>query len=332
MRILVTGGFGNVGRSLLDVLIKRKHEVKVIQRPSYKNKKIYRRYKKKIEMLWGDFTDKDISKKSIENIDVIIHLAAVVPPKSEKNREATFAVNVDASKMFIDFVEQSDKKIGFVFGSSMSIMGPTQDKEPPLDHYSETNPTTNYTESKDIIEKYLTKSNIKYCICRIGAVITTLGTFNRGMLDLVFDFPLENRLETILDLDCAVALANAAEQLIESDELHEKILPLGGGKDKGHWIHGKDFTQGMFELMGIGPLDEACYCKEDYFMDWSDTTESQKLLQFQIHTFEESLEILDGVYKKMRSLMKPGSKFIRKGLERMSPYLKENLELEDKNK
>ncbi len=45
MRILVTGAFGNVGRSLLDDLFLRKHAIRVFQRPSKKNKKKAKKYK-----------------------------------------------------------------------------------------------------------------------------------------------------------------------------------------------------------------------------------------------------------------------------------------------
>jgi len=320
MRMLVTGGFGNVGRSLLDELIKRGHNVRVLQRPSKKNLKIAKKYGNQIEMYWGDVTDPSDAEKSLTNCDVIIHLASAVPPTCEKNKENTFKINVEGTMNFIRSIEHSKHSIAFLFASSMSVMGPTQDQEPPIDPYQTPNPTTYYTHSKIEIENYLKSSKLNYCICRIGGVIVTKGQYSQSMLEQVFNFPLNNRLETVLDLDCAIAFSNAAELLVKGRLVTRKILNIGGGKDLGHFIYCRDLTQKMFCLMGIGALNERCYSNVDYFMDWSDTQESQKLLNFQKHTFPESMETLGRPYRKIRPFLRIFSPLIRRRIEKMSPY------------
>ena len=62
--ILITGGTGLVGARLTELLIERKHDVRVLSRsPRLAN-----------EFMW-DISQGFIADKAIENIDYIIHLA-----------------------------------------------------------------------------------------------------------------------------------------------------------------------------------------------------------------------------------------------------------------
>ena len=72
--------------------------------------------------------------------------------------------------------------------------------------------------------------------------------------------------------------------------------------------------------MGVGRMDSELFTKDDYFLDWMDTEESQTLLKFQNHTFSESMEIFVAPYKKYRPLIRLFSPVIRKWLEGQSPH------------
>jgi UDP-glucose 4-epimerase len=273
-------------------------------------------------MCWGDVINPADAMRAIQGTDAVIHLAAIVPPKTEMDAEATNKTNVGGTLNILDAIAATNKSIGFVFGSSASVMGPTQSRTPPINPYDPPNPTTNYTRSKIEIETYLGKSDLNYCICRIGAVLTTSGMYGKESLLEAFNMPLNDRIETISDADCATALANAAEKLVKHEGVRGKILPLGGGKDKGHQIYGRDFAQQMFEKMGMGRLDERCFSTREYFMDWMDTRESQALLQFQNHTYEETLAILVKPIRRVRFLFIPFTPLIRRMICKFSPYFK----------
>lgn len=108
----------------------------------------------------------------------------------------------------------------------------------------------------------------------------------------------------VLDLDLAVAISNAVELMEKGDSLNGKILDIGGGKANGFQRYGRDLTQSIFEVMGIGKLDEKCFTTKEYFLDWMDTEESQRLLQYQNHTYEQILELYLKPYKKFRPFVK----------------------------
>ena len=318
MKILVTGGFGNVGHAIIHELLDRAHEVCVFELRNTKTLSYARKYGKKIKVHWGNLLDPASIKSALEDVDVVIHLAGIIPPLSEANNKLCQRVNVGGTKNLIEEIQNNINKPPIIFTSSAAVMGPTQDQEPPIDPYTTPNPQTNYTQSKVDAEKLLQQSNLPYCICRFSAVLSTFTVGSFKVLKEAFEMPLDNRVEMVLDLDLAVALANAAELMISGDTLNRKILNIGGGKDFQRYA--RNLTQDLFEIMGIGSFDEDCYTTEDYFLDWLDTSESQKLLQYQNHSFDEAMKIFLKPYKKLKPLMWTVSPILRLIFENQSPY------------
>ncbi|TFG10389.1 NAD(P)-dependent oxidoreductase [Candidatus Heimdallarchaeota archaeon] len=318
MLVLITGGFGNVGHAIIHELLQRSHEVRVLELKNKKTLKHAKKYGKQIEVYWGNLLDKSSIKASLENIDVVLHLAGIIPPLSETNKELCQKVNVGGTENLLDEIRLSIRKPPIIFTSSATIMGPTQNQEPPIDPYASLNPKSNYTQSKVDAEEALQKSDLSFCICRFSAVLTTfiLGTLNA--MTEAFEMPLDNRVEMVLDLDLAVALVNAAELMVKGNTLNGKILNIGGGKDFQRYA--RNLTQDIFEIMGIGKLDEKCYTREDYYLDWLDTEESQALLQFQNHSYEEAIKIFVRPYRKLKTLIRLVSPIIRNIFENKSPY------------
>lgn len=75
MRILITGGTGLVGKTLVQQLRKNGHTVHVLVRKESKNKN---------EFLW-DYANKFIDEKALKGIDVIVHLAGATIAKRWTN-------------------------------------------------------------------------------------------------------------------------------------------------------------------------------------------------------------------------------------------------------
>jgi nucleoside-diphosphate-sugar epimerase len=318
MHILVTGGFGNVGHAIIHELLNRSHRVCVFELKNKKTLKHARKYGKKIEVYWGNLLDPASLKIALKDVDVIIHLASIIPPLSESNKELCEKVNVGGTKNLIEEIQLSTKVPPIIFTSSATVMGPTQNQEPPISPYASPNPQSNYTQSKVDAEKLLHLSSLHYCICRFSAVLSTFIMGDFKVLKEAFEMPLDNRVEMVLDLDLAVAIANAAELMTKEDTLNGKILNIGGGED--YQRYARNLTQDLFVIMGIGRLDENCYTKKDYFLDWLDTSESQALLKFQNHSFDDAMKIFLKTYKKLRPLIWIVSPLLRLIFENQSPY------------
>lgn len=322
MRILFTGAFGNVGTAVLQEFQKRNYDVTIFELETKKNQKIAKNLQRRFNfnLIWGDISDKEALIEAAKNVDAIVHLAGIIPPVSEANRDICFKVNLDGTRNIADAIMATGNKAKLVFTSSVSVMGPTQAKTPPISPYDTPVPTSNYTESKIEAEKLIKSSDVKYCICRLGAVLPSTGKFDINTLPETFNMNLEGRVEIVSDLDVATAISNAAERLMAGDDIHGKIFNIGGGKEKGFQRYGRDLTIGLFEKMGIGKLNPDCFTKKEYFLDWMDTEESQAFLNFQNHTYEETLNLILGPVKKYRPIVLLFSPIIRRFLESKSPY------------
>ena len=77
-RVLVTGGAGFIGSFLVDELLRRDAEVRVVDDLSRGRRENLKDCYDKIEFLKGDLAEKDIAKKALRDIDICFHLAAVV--------------------------------------------------------------------------------------------------------------------------------------------------------------------------------------------------------------------------------------------------------------
>ena len=81
MRLLVTGGFGNVGSHLVAELLRRDHHVRVLERRCRRTRRVARRYA--VEVVWGDVADPAAVGRAVAGVDVVYHLAALIPPRTD---------------------------------------------------------------------------------------------------------------------------------------------------------------------------------------------------------------------------------------------------------
>ena len=65
-------------------------------------------------------------------VSAVMHLAAILPPASERNRERTLAINVDGTMHIIRAMEANAREAVLVFSSSVSTYGDTTSETPPV--------------------------------------------------------------------------------------------------------------------------------------------------------------------------------------------------------
>jgi len=86
MRILLTGAFGNIGQNVLRLLLDVGYDVRCFDVETESNKKVYKTFARvrwqarKMEMVWGDISKPDHIKEAVQDVEAIIHLAAIIPP------------------------------------------------------------------------------------------------------------------------------------------------------------------------------------------------------------------------------------------------------------
>ena len=320
LKVLLTGAFGNVGQNTLRQLIIREHYVTCFDVPNSPNKKTYAKLSKKLRFktIWGDILNKKDLNKAVKGIECIIHLAAIIPPLSEKNPDLAQKVNVEGTRNLIEVAKTLPNKPRFIMASSVSVHGVTIHLEPPVRADSPLNPSDNYSRTKVECENMIRESGLPWLILRLAAV--SVEKIPRKFDSLLFEMPLDQRIEFISSNDCGIAFANA----VTIDEINNIFL-IGGGE--GCQFLERDFLKGFFDAFGLKMLPEKAFKvakkKEDWFyIDWLDTKKSQEVLQFQTMTFQQYVNKMKRDFRMRRLGIKIISPLAKLVLLRSSPYFK----------
>ncbi|MCX8094834.1 MAG: NAD(P)-dependent oxidoreductase [Caldisericia bacterium] len=317
MKVLVTGGFGNIGKYVIKELIKRRIDVKIFDLKTKKNIKIAKNLSG-IEIFWGDITNKIDILNALRDVDYVVHLAFIIPKISsteidiDKKPNIAEKINVYGTKNLISCMKELKYPDKIIFTSSVHVYGITQHLCPPRKVEEDLNPNDLYSYHKVLCEKIIKESNLKYIIMRLGASITQDLKIINFVRDL-FEIPLDNRIEYIHPEDIGVAIANA----IERNDLWGKIFNIGGGK-RCQYLY-KDFVSKILEAIGIGMLPENLFSKNYFAVDFLDTEESEKLLNYQKRDLNDYICDLKKKLSYRRYLIKLFRPFIRQYIISKSP-------------
>jgi len=167
MRILITGATGFIGGYLAESLINDGHNVKALVRKN-SNSNVLNNIG--AEIVYGDITDFENVYKSVNNCDLIFHLAALTS-HHKANKKDYINVNINGTKNILRAsVHHSPKKV--VYCSSTGIFGMIE--KPYVDENSKTYPNSPYRETKLLAEKEALKfhkqNKLPVVSARIGSV------------------------------------------------------------------------------------------------------------------------------------------------------------------
>jgi len=132
MKVLVTGGAGFVGSHLVDALVEKGHNVRILdnltpqvhgaeqKKPDYLNPDA--------EFIQGDILDTDTVKKALKDIEIVYHLAAAVGVSQSmyEIRAYTECNSLGGASLLEEIVSGKNNVEKVVVASSMSIYGEGQ--------------------------------------------------------------------------------------------------------------------------------------------------------------------------------------------------------------
>lgn len=126
MRILVTGGAGYVGSTLVPMLLDQGHRVRVYDNLRFGGHGLLPCCQSRsFELIQGDLRDADGVRKALDGVDAIIHLAAIVGyPACKKEPQVAQATNVEGTRTLLG-LRKPDQKV--LYASTGSIYGAVPD-------------------------------------------------------------------------------------------------------------------------------------------------------------------------------------------------------------
>ena len=82
MNVLVTGAFGNIGEGTVQEILSRGHRVRCFDVPNSVNKRKAAKLGGQAEIFWGDLKNPRATATAVQGMDLVIHLAFVIPKLS----------------------------------------------------------------------------------------------------------------------------------------------------------------------------------------------------------------------------------------------------------
>ncbi len=288
-RVLVTGGAGSVGIEVLKELQQQKkwYQVKVLDRNRSEVLRKLKPFRKDFQLILGDLGDPDILKNATADVDFVIHLAAVIPPLADQNPDLANKVNVIGTRKLVEAIEKNSPSAFFLYTSSISVYGdrvynPWITVEDPL----LPSDGDEYAETKILAERIIRKSNLKWTIFRLSAIMGP-----QTHLDpLFFHMPLDTSLEIATSRDTGFAIVEA---IYHQSDLRGKTFNLSGGENCRTTY--RDFLTNAFNVMGLGKLNlpEKAFAQRNFHCgNYIDSDILEHILHFQQDTLQDYYQML----------------------------------------
>jgi len=247
LNILLTGASGTVGIEVLRQLVLL-DEVKltVFDKKTSRATKLFAPFKDRINILYGDLCNEVDLKLIPDNIDVAIHLAAIIPPLADEKPDLAYKVNVLGTKGIIELLEKKSPNAFLLYSSSISVYG-DRVSNPYITVNDALQPSDGdvYARTKIEVEEMIQNSKLDWSIFRLTAIMK-----NHKISKLMFHMPLNTMLEICTPKDAAKAFVEAINK---REVLSKRIFNLGGGTEC--CITYEKFLQKSFMLFGLGTLN-----------------------------------------------------------------------------
>jgi nucleoside-diphosphate-sugar epimerase len=194
MKVLVTGGAGYIGSTLVPMLLSDGHQVRVLDLLLHGGESLLGAWAHpSFEFVHGDIRDRKKVQACVNSMDAVVHLAAIVgDPACARQPDLARAVNLESSLALIEDSQRAGVS-RFLFASTCSNYGKMKDASHFVDEESELRPVSLYAETKVAVEKALLQSgsNGKWCPTPVRFA-TIFGVSPRMRFDLtVNEFTME---------------------------------------------------------------------------------------------------------------------------------------------
>ncbi|MBD5632745.1 MAG: NAD(P)-dependent oxidoreductase [Clostridia bacterium] len=128
MKIAITGVTGNMGQAVFAALENENYIEKIVLLAHNKKKlkKLLNKHKKlrgKTQVVEGNFNDKDVCANLIKDCDIVLNMAAVIPPKSDASPKNAEVCNQLGTYALVSAIEESQNQPKLIHISTVALYG-----------------------------------------------------------------------------------------------------------------------------------------------------------------------------------------------------------------
>jgi len=170
--ILITGGTGSFGNKITEIILREyePHSIRILSRGELLQMQMREKFKneRKLRFLIGDVRDRDRVYRAMNNVDIVIHAAAMKQvPACEYNPLEAVRTNIDGAANIIDSAIDNKVEKVIVVSSDKAV-----------------HPVNLYGATKMVAEKLFTQANVfvpengtpKFSCVRYGNVVGSRGS------------------------------------------------------------------------------------------------------------------------------------------------------------
>ena len=224
MKVLVTGGAGFIGSHLVDRLMERDYEVRVLDDLSAGSLENIRQWldHERFEFVRGDMRDLEVVTDAVKGVDAVFHLAANPEVRiGAQSPELLYETNVLITYNLLEAMRKEGVNV-LAFTSSSTVYGEAE-KLPTPEDYGPLEPISVYGGAKlaaeALISGYAHTFDFKALIFRLANIIG-----ERSNHGVIYDFINKLRKNP------------------------ERLEILGDGTQRKSYLHVSDTVEGMLHL------------------------------------------------------------------------------------
>jgi len=303
-KVLVTGASGSIGLYVIKYLLSEgKYEITALDLKNKKTIKRLKKYSKRINVIYGDVTDRVLMEALVRDHDVVIHLASVMPPMGEFSKKIGEVIEYNGTENIIKAINYYNQNCYLIYASTTSLYN---DQIVTINDKINEKNLSNYSLNKYNTENLIKKKLRNYTILRLPLVLNNVVDES-----FIFNVKKNTLIEVTTNIDAAYAFVKTIDY---KKSLNKKTFNVGLGLN-GRVIY-NDILKNILKYEGISfrYILSRVFLEKNYHSPiLNDSEELEKIIHYQN----------DSLYNYYRRIQRFGKKRrIRKLLAKPLLYLK----------
>ncbi len=221
-KVLVTGAAGSIGLFTIKYLLSEgKYEITALDLKNSGSYKRLKRYRRRINIVYGDVTDPILMDALIKDHDYVIHLAGVMPPLADMKKDLSNLIDYKGTENIIRSISFFNPDCYLIYPSTTTVYG-KNNSEVTVKNKVNVNKEEYYNNTKLETEKLIKKELKNYTIFRLPIILT-----NPKYEKFIYNGLMDDIVEVTTNRDVAYALVKAIDY---DKKLKGKIYNVGGGE------------------------------------------------------------------------------------------------------
>ncbi len=221
-KVLVTGASGSIGVIVLKYLLSEgKYEITALDLKNKRTQNNLKKYKKRINIVYGDINDAVLMEALVKDHDYIIHLAGIMPPLADFNSKSMEIVDYGGTENIIKAINYYNSNCFLIYASTTNMYDNSLSAN--VKEKIKVDDISNYSLNKYNIENLIKKKLKNYCILRIPLVLN-----NFSHEPFILNIKKNSIVEVSTNYDVAYAFVKSLDY---KNELNKKIFNIGMGDD-----------------------------------------------------------------------------------------------------